>query len=103
IRDQLSPTEQLVFRTGHRLPRYPITTATRPRLRLPAHRPSRPEPVIDWIPQAIWPLAIPAGLHSCAEPALLRTLLAAALAKISNPAGWTQICDQLDLPASHAI
>jgi hypothetical protein len=104
VRDQLSAADQLMFRTGHPAPRYPatITVKLRRRLRLPDHHPHRPEPQISWIPQAIWPLAVPAALTPCTRPELRGTMLAMCLAKMGSTARWTSICDDLALPASHA-
>lgn len=93
-----------MFRTGHPAPRYPatITVELRRRLRLPDHHPHRPEPEISWIPQTIWPLAIPPGLIPCARPELRVTMLSMTLAKMGSTARWTSICDDLALPTSHA-
>ncbi len=104
VRDQLTAGDQLMFRTGHTAPRYPatITVALRRRLRLPAHHPHRPEPRISWIPQTIWPLAIPAALIPCTRPELRGTMLSMALAKMGSTASWSSICHDLALPANHA-
>lgn len=103
VRDQLPPTDQLMFRTGHPTPRYPatITVKLRRRLRLPEHHPHRPEPQIGWIPQTVWPLTVPAALIPCSRPDL-RGMLSMALAKMGSTAEWASICDDLGLPASHA-
>jgi hypothetical protein len=104
VRDQLPPAEQLTFRTGHRVPRYPAVTTPRNRrhLRLPEHRPSLPEPNPAWIPQTLWANTVPAPLWSCRYRALRDSMLAIALAKIGNPRSWAAICADLDLPARHA-
>lgn len=104
VRDQLPAADQLMFRTGHPAPRYPatITVELRRRLRLPDHHPHRPEPPISWIPQKIWPLAVPAALIPCTRPGLRGTMLAMCLAKMGSTAPWASICDDLALPASHA-
>ena len=104
VRDQLPAADQLTFRTGHPAPRYPaiVTVELRRRLRLPEHHPHRPEPLISWIPQTIWPLAVPAALIPCTRPELRGTMLSMALAKMGSTARWTSISDDLALPASHA-
>jgi hypothetical protein len=104
VRDQLPAADQLMFRTGHPTPRYPATIKVklRRRLRLPEHHPHRPEPQISWIPQTIWPLAVPATLIPCTRPELRGTTLSMALAKMGSTASWTSICNDLALPASHA-
>ncbi len=104
VRDQLPAGDQLMFRSGHPAPRYPatITVQLRRRLRLPDHHPHRPEPQISWIPQTIWPLAVPAVLIPCTRPGLRGTMLSMALAKMGSTASWTSICDDLALPTSHA-
>ena len=103
VRDQLPAADQLMFRTGHAVPRYPatITVALR-RRRLPEHHPHWPEPQISWIPQTIWPLAVPAALTPCSRPELRGTMLAMCLAKMGSTTRWTSICDDLALPAGHA-
>lgn len=104
VRDQLPAADQLMFRTGHQAPRYPatITVKLRRRLRLPEHHPHWPEPQISWIPQTIWPLAVPAALLSCTRPELRRTMPSMCLAKMGSAASWATICDDLALPTSHA-
>lgn len=103
-RDQLTVDQQLMFRTGHPLPRYPSTTTpdNRRRLRLPAHRPHWPEPDPAWVPQILWWKAVPAVFADHAQSALVRSLLAMALAKTGSTSDWTAIADHLQLPASHA-
>jgi len=102
-RAQLRPDQQLMFRTGHPLPRYPAHTTpdNRRRLRLPAHHPHWPEPSPSWIPQTLWWTAVPAVLADHARSALVRSLLAMALAKTGNIRDWTTIADDLHLPATH--
>ncbi len=104
VRDQLPPDQQLMFRARHPLPRYPTATTpdNRRRLRLPAHRPHWPELDPAWIPQALWGKAVPAVLADHAHSALVRSLLAMALAKTGSTRRWTTIADDLQLPASHA-
>jgi hypothetical protein len=104
VREQLPAADQLMFRTGHPTPRYPatVTVALRRRLRLPEHHPHRPEPQSSWIPQTIWPLAVPAALIPCTRPRLRGTMLSMALAKMGSAASWAAICDDLGLPARHA-
>lgn len=81
-------------------PRYPTTTTpdNRRRLRLPAHRPHWPEPDPAWIPQVLWWKAVPAALADHAHSALVRSLLAMALAKTGSTRDWTTIADHLQLP-----
>ncbi len=104
VRDQLTIDQQLMFRTGHPLPRFPATTTpdSRRRLRLPAHRPHWPEPDPAWIPQTLWWKAVPMVLADHAHSALVRSLLAMALAKTGSTHDWTTIAEELQLPASHA-
>jgi len=105
LRDQLRPDEQLMFRTGHPLPRYPAHTTpdNRRRLRLPAHHPYWPEPSPNWIPQTLWWNAVPAVLADHAHSALVRSLLAMALAKTGSIHDWTTIADDLHLPTTHGV
>lgn len=106
VRDHLAPTDQLMFRTAQRAPRYPAARNDDPaqvrRLRLPEHQPRLPEPDPAWIPQSIWPLTVPEPLLGCPDPTLRNTLLALALAKIGSPDSWVTLCRQLELPESHA-
>jgi hypothetical protein len=103
VRDQLPPAEQLMFRTGHPLPRYPAHTTpdNRRRLRLPAHHPHWPEPTPSWIPQTLWWNAVPTVLADHARSALVRSLLAMALAKTGSICHWSTIADDLHLPTTH--
>ena len=103
LRNQLAPDQELMFRTGHPLPRYPAHTTpdNRRRLRLPAHHPHWPEPSPSWIPQILWWNAVPAVLAGHTRSALVRSLLAMALAKTGSIRDWTTIADCLHLPTTH--
>ena len=102
-RDQLQPTEQLTFRTGHPAPRYPTTTTpkTRRRLRLPEHHPNWPEPDPAWIPQTLWWNTIPPSLLRQPDQALHKSLLAMALARTGTTRDWAEIGAALGLPTEH--
>ena len=107
VRDQLSPADQLMFRTGHCLPRYPATPASRDRrrLRLPGHTPYLPEPDGRRLPQLIWPDLLPdlfADRPSGQHTLVRRAVLAMALAKVGSTRTWTQIASDLDLPPAMA-
>lgn len=103
LRKQLSPTDQLTFRMSHRLGRYPISPdlTKSGRFRLPDHRHLGDRPVHDpaWIPQTLWPDAIPAELRGGCSP-LHRACLAMAMAKIGTADAWTDIANHLGLPAT---
>ena len=105
LRDQQSPTDQLTFRMSHRLGRYPLDPdlASNGRLRLPEHRYLGQRPVHNpaWIPQALWPDALPAGLATGCSP-LHRACLAMALAKIGAADTWAEIANRLGLPPALA-
>ncbi len=104
VRHQLTTDQQLMFRTGHPLPRYPAITTrdNRRRLRLPAHRPHWPEPDPARIPQTLWWNAVPTPLARHASSAPVASMLAMGLAKTGSTHGWTTIAGDLDLPATHA-
>lgn len=106
LRDQQSPTDQLTFRMSHRLGRYPLDPdlASNARLRLPEHRYLGQRPVHDpaWIPQTLWPDALPDELTAGECPPLHRACLAMALSKIGTTDTWTDIANHLGLPAALA-
>lgn len=107
VRDQLGPADQLMFRTGHREPRYPatLTPRDRRRLRLPNHQPHRAEPDGTRLPQLIWPDLLPdllADRPPCRNALVRRAVLAMALAKVGSTRTWTEIAADLDLPAAMA-
>lgn len=86
---------------SHRLGRYPLDPdlARSARLRLPEHRYVGQRLVHNpaWIPQTLWPDALPAELAAgCAQ--LHRACLAMAMAKIGATDSWTDIANDLGLP-----
>ena len=101
VRDQLSQADQLMFRTGHREPRYPATPSRRDRrrLRLPDHQPYLPEPDGRRLPQLIWPDLVNAGPWGRASTPG-RAVLAMALAKVGSTRTWAEIAADLELPPS---
>ena len=107
VRDQLGPADQLMFRTGHRAPRYPatLTPRDRRRLRLPDHQPHRAEPDGRRLPQLIWPDLLPdllADRPPRRNALVRRAVLAMTLAKVGSTRTWTEIAADLDLPAAMA-
>ena len=107
VRDQLSQADQLMFRTGHREPRYPatLTPRDRRRLRLPDHQPHLADPDGRRLPQLIWPDLLPdlfTDYPSGKSALLRRSVLAMALAKVGSTRTWTEIAADLELPPTMA-
>ena len=91
LHDRLSPSAQLVFRTGSGLPRYP-----KPQLR-PA---GADQAQLAWIPQLIWP----GQLTTWIDDRDFRDRAAASmlLAKVGSTRPWRFIALDLGLPADLA-
>ena len=107
VRDQLSPDDQLMFRTGHPEPRYPatLTPTNRRRLRLPDHHPYQPEPDGRRLPQLVWPDLLPdlfADRPSRRNELVRRAVLAMVLAKVGSTRTWVEIATDLELPPTMA-
>ncbi len=104
VRDQLpvaGAEHQLLSRPPSPLPGH-TTSDNRRRLRLPAHHPHGAEPTPSWIPQTLWWNAVPTVLADHARSALVRSMLAMALAKTGSICDWSTIADDLHLPTTHA-
>ena len=107
VRDQLGPADQLMFRTGHRAPRYPATPIPRDRrrLRLPDHQPHLADPDGRRLPQLIWPDLLPDLLPDRPRrrsELVRRAVLAMCLAKVGSTRTWTEIAADLELPPTIA-
>ena len=99
--DQLPPADQLMFRTANRIPRYPGLARDRTPgwQRLPDIR-RLPDPSIAWLPQILWPDALPKQVMQHADTPVRSAALAMAAARVGTDHSWPLIALELGLPTA---
>nr|WP_307890283.1 TniQ family protein [Acidipropionibacterium jensenii] len=101
--DHLSKPDQLQFRTGHLVPRYPANitknlSIERVLPELSLH--DLQEIPYSSIPQALWPEALPPELRYLADTEFHHHAMSMCLAKVGSTRTWGEITAGLELPHS---
>ncbi len=91
---RLSPSSQLVFRTGSERPRYPAARTS------PTGPPPPGATQLAWIPQQLWPDQLTPWIPNSDHRG--RAAAALMLAKVGSTRPWRAIAIDLGLPASFA-